>query len=72
MQGRVPAPHPQRTGLLVVRAWLEDDRPDGLRARITSTVDLARRDSAVTTAHTPEEIQEAVRAWLAALIADSR
>jgi hypothetical protein len=54
-----------------VRAWLEDNRPDALRARITSTVDLSRRDFAVTTADAPEEIQEAVRAWLAAFLADS-
>lgn len=67
----MPAPPPQRTGLLVVRAWLEDDRPEALRARITSTVDLSHRDFSVVTAHAPEEIQDAVRAWLAAFLVDA-
>jgi hypothetical protein len=58
------APLPKRTGVLVVRVWLEDELPDALRARITSTVDLTRREVAVSMASTPEAIQDAVRAWL--------
>jgi hypothetical protein len=55
---------PRRTGVLVVRAWLEGERPGTLRARITSTLDLSRRDVAVSAASSAEEIQRAVRAWL--------
>jgi len=58
------APAPKVTGVLVVRAWLEGERPGVLRARITSTVDLTRHDVAVSAASKPEEIQRAVRAWL--------
>ena len=58
------APLPKRTGVLVVRLWLEDDQPDALRGRITSTVDLSRREVTVSTASAPEEVQGAVRSWL--------
>jgi len=55
---------PRRTGVFVVRAWLEEERPGALRARITSTLDVSRRDVAVSTASKAEEIERAVRAWL--------
>jgi hypothetical protein len=62
------------TGVLVVRAWLEDERDDGLRARITWTVDISRRDVTRVAAFGQEEIQRVVRTWLDALVAgdDSR
>jgi hypothetical protein len=64
----MPAPSTERTGVLVVRAWLEDDRPDALRARITSTLDLAQRELDVTPAEKPEQVLQTVKAWLDAFL----
>jgi hypothetical protein len=55
---------PQRTGILVIRAWVEGDPPDQLRARITRTFGLERRNEVSTTAATIEEIEQTVHAWL--------
>jgi hypothetical protein len=63
-------PAPRHTGVLVVRAWLEDECDDGLRARITWTVDLSRRDVTRVAASGQQEIQRVVRTWLDALLAD--
>jgi hypothetical protein len=54
----------ERTGLLVIRAWIEADGEPRLRARITHTVDIGRREEASTVAATPEEITRAVADWL--------
>lgn len=59
---------PERSGVLVVRAWIEEDAERGLRARITSTLDIARGDEVVSLAARPEEIYEAVREWLEAFV----
>lgn len=53
--------HADRTGVLVVRAWIEDGR---LKARITRTVDVEQRDSITTAASTAEQIHTEVRHWL--------
>lgn len=53
----------ERTGVLVVRAWIEGDPPQ-LKARITQTIDVASREPAATTASTAEQIFAAVRRWL--------
>ncbi len=59
----------ERTGVLVVRAWIE--RGSGLRARITSTLDVSRRENrSAEAARTPEEIQAAVGRWLDAFLED--
>lgn len=51
------------TGLLVVRIWREKDRP-GVRARITSSLDLLSGDETMTTAATREEVLAAADEWL--------
>jgi hypothetical protein len=53
----------ERTGVLVVRAWIEGD-PAQLKARITHTTDVAAREPVSTTASTAEQIYAAVRRWL--------
>lgn len=59
-----------RTGLLIVRVWIEGDASDsGLRARITHTLDLATGAEVVTAAATPDQIQATVREWLEAYLA---
>ena len=58
-----------RTGLLVVRVWVEGDSAEGgLRARITQTVDLFEPE-VITTAATTDDVHAAVRGWLEAYLA---
>jgi hypothetical protein len=59
----------ERAGVLVIRVWIEPGAGDGLRARITRTVDISERDEIVTVASTPDEITETVADWLAAYVA---
>jgi hypothetical protein len=54
----------ERVGVLVIRIWTERGSASGLRARITSTVDVATREEVVTTSATIEEICEQFRSWL--------
>lgn len=60
----------ERAGALVVRAWVEPafDPPEGLRARITSSVDLASRDETVLVVASRIEILDAVDDWLERLL----
>lgn len=60
---------PKPTGLIVVRAWLEDAGKRGLRARITHTLDLSRRYETVVVVATPEDVYAIVRSWLEAFMA---
>jgi hypothetical protein len=54
----------ERTGVLVLRAWLERERVDGFRARITATLDLEAGRERVLTAATPDGVLAIVEAWL--------
>ena len=54
----------ERTGLLVIRAWIEANGETRLRARITGVFDVATREEISTVAATPEEITFAVAEWL--------
>jgi hypothetical protein len=61
-----PAVRRERAGLLIIRVWLESDTPDGLRARITRTLDVERGpgEERISTASKPEEICATVSDWL--------
>jgi hypothetical protein len=52
----------------VVRAWTEDAAPS-MRARIVYTTDVVRGEHVTRLAATPDEVEAAVRTWLAALLA---
>lgn len=54
---------PERTGLLIVRAWIEAG-DEGLRARITRVLDLAAPEEVVVAVAGPAEVLATVRAWL--------
>jgi hypothetical protein len=54
-------PPRERTAVLVIRVWHEDD---ALRARITSALDISRLDIVESAASSEEDIVEAVRRWL--------
>jgi len=55
----------ERTGVLVVRVWLEDEDAPQLRARITSTRDvLVPETTEAVLVASEKEIIKTVRAWL--------
>jgi len=59
---------PDRTGLLIVRLWIEQNTREGLRARITQTLDSAGAEQKVAAAGNPEDIYAAVRTWVEAFV----
>lgn len=52
-----------RSGILIVRAWLEG-RPPALRVRITGTKDVTARGHDVSYAADVSEAAAAIREWL--------
>lgn len=52
--------------MLLVRAWIEGDPPQ-LKARLTHSADLARRDENTVTVSSVRGIHDEVDRWLAAL-----
>jgi hypothetical protein len=61
----------EKTAVMVVRAWLEGDQTDQLRARITQSLDIAATDELVSSASTIDQVCAMVRSWLEAFIARS-
>ncbi len=62
----------ERTGLLVIRAWIEANGETRLRARITRMVDVDAQEQISTVAATPEEITGTVVEWLETLLRKGR
>lgn len=60
-------PSPQAVGVLVLRLWR--DEGGHLRARITARLDVEDSEEFVSTAASPDEILEIVRAWIDDFIA---
>lgn len=60
-------PEAERTGVLVIRAWIETNGEERLRARITQTIDIEQREQSSTAVATADEIHAAVSLWLSAL-----
>jgi len=54
---------PEQTGVLVIRVWVEGESPR-LRARITRTSDVTRRDEVSSVASSVDEIKVVVHTWL--------
>jgi len=61
----------QPTGVLVLRAWVEDGSPGGLRARITQLDDL-EGNQAEAAAASLDQVLVIVRAWLERLLTESQ
>jgi hypothetical protein len=61
--------HAERTGVLVLRVWIEHDGVGGLRARITEASDLASREETTLVAGSVEDVLRIVADWLAAFVA---
>jgi hypothetical protein len=64
MRPPLDANAPERTGILVVRVWLEQDAPGRLRARLTQAADLGEAPSTLATAADVPGVCVAVEAWL--------
>lgn len=58
----------ERTGYLIVRLWIEGNHRDGLRARITHTLDSTGDEHEMTTVATPEGIYSVVQTWVEAIV----
>ena len=55
---------PQRTGILVIRVWLEQDAPGRLRARLTQAADLGESPTTLATVADVPGVCAAIEAWL--------
>jgi hypothetical protein len=55
---------PERTGILVIRVWLEQDAPGRLRARLIQAADLGEPPATLATAADVPEVCAAVETWL--------
>jgi hypothetical protein len=58
-----------RTGLLIIRAWVEPGSTSPLRAQIRSTTDVSQGFEHSLTVAQAEATMEAVRAWLSEMLA---
>jgi hypothetical protein len=58
----------ERTGVLVIRVWVERGVPSPLRARMTARSELACREQTVTVAAGVDAIVAAVREWLTTFV----
>jgi hypothetical protein len=56
----------ERSGVLVVRAWIEGDPPQ-LKARLTHTIDLTQFEPSSATVSSAKEIHYEIDRWLEAL-----
>jgi Mg2+ and Co2+ transporter CorA len=65
--GAVTVSSVERTGVLVIRAWVETNSADRLRARIMRAYDFDRPEQSILAA-SAEEITAAVAEWVAELL----
>ena len=54
----------ERTALLIIRAWHEEGSLEPLRANIRLTTDVSAGFQRALTLARPEDVEEAVGAWL--------
>lgn len=64
--GVTTADRRERSGVLVVRAWIEGDPPQ-LKARLTHTTDVHRHEEESATVSSASGIHDEIDRWLAAL-----
>ena len=61
-------PRPGRTGVLIIRLWVEDGLGQNVRARIIQSMDITAEEPAATSASTVEDILRKVRDWMDAFV----
>lgn len=57
-----------RTGVLIVRLWIEANHELGLRARITQTLDTTATEQSVAVAASADDICAVVKRWVEAFV----
>jgi hypothetical protein len=57
-------PVPERSGILVIRIWLEQEPPGRLRARLTQAADLGESPTTLASVADVPGVCAAVEAWL--------
>ena len=57
-----------RTGVLIIRLWVEDPATKDVRARIIQSMDVTSEEPVATSAATVEGITVKVRDWLEAFV----
>jgi phosphosulfolactate phosphohydrolase-like enzyme len=57
-----------RTGLLIIRAWIEEGSKEPLRAQVRIVDDVAAGAERTQTLARVEEVVDTVQAWLADLL----
>ena len=62
----------ERTGVLVIRAWVKPDGGSRLRARITRVRDVTHGPEISTAAANAEQITSVVAEWLEELVQPDR
>jgi hypothetical protein len=60
-----------RSGLLIIRAWVEPGSSSPLRAQIRHTIDVTRGFDRSLTVAQEEAVVAAVQTWLSAMLADA-
>jgi hypothetical protein len=58
----------ERTGVLVLRAWVEANSDNGLRVRITRTTPGGTTEAVISAAATVDDVCTIVRSWLEELL----
>jgi hypothetical protein len=58
----------ERTGVLVLRVWIEYDGGGGLRARITESSDILSYEQTTVVVGSIEDVLGVVRDWLDAFV----
>jgi hypothetical protein len=61
-------PRPGRTGVLIIRLWVEDAPGQSVRARIIQSMDITAEEPVATSASTVEDIVRKVREWVDAFV----
>jgi hypothetical protein len=57
---------PERTGVIIIRVWLEADGEDGFRARVTAVRDLETNEVDNAVASNVDEVVEIVQRFVSA------
>ena len=65
-------PRSARSGVLVVRLWMEGSEGDDLRARVTASAGHGSANLPVATAASADAVATAVRSWLEGFVASGQ
>jgi hypothetical protein len=64
-------PPSERTGVLVLRVWIEAGSDGGLRARITTENELGSRERVSVVAGSVQQVVQFVEQWVKGFVAES-